>query len=145
MKIEKVICFTAVLLVILSVIALAIISHNRRVPSIGTVTAVGVDVFWDAGCTQNVTLIDWGGIDPGETVEKLLYIRNISTGSANLTLFAGDWSPNATADYVTLTWDYNGSLLSVGEVRPTVFMLTVAGDVVGITNFSFNITIRTMI
>lgn len=122
-------------------IVLGVITYQRRVPSIGNVYAVGVDVYWDAACTQNVTLIDWGEMSPAQTKNVTIYIKNTSTEDADLTLTTENWNPNATSTFLTLTWDYDGTLLHQSEARKTLLLLAVSGATVGITNFSLDIII----
>jgi hypothetical protein len=138
--------YLALLVVLMAVsIVLASMAYNRRIPSTGTVTTVGVEAYWDIACTQNVTVIAWDGIFPSTTKNVTIYIHSTSSKDANLTLITDNWNPNTTSTFVTLTWDYDGTALHPNETRKTVFFLAVSENVTGITDFSFDIIIRAVI
>lgn len=135
------------------VIALALVSivlgamtYQRRIPSIGNVYAVGVDVYWDAACTQNVTLIDWGEIAPSTINNVTIYIKNTSTEDADLTLTTENWNPTNISSFLTLTWNYNGTFLHPNEARQTMLFLAVSDDTTSARSaFSFDIIITATI
>ena len=52
-----------------------------------------------------------------------------------------DWSPHEAAEYISLSWDYDGRNVEHGEVIPVTLTLKVARDVLGIIDFNFNIII----
>jgi len=65
----------------------------------------------------------------------------IEEGWANLDMWIDSWNPTNASDYVVLTWNYNGSLVSVDQSVSVVFTLSVYSNVTGITEFSFDIWI----
>ena len=48
-----------------STVTLAVLNVQRAIPSSGLVVAVNFGVYSDAGCTQNLTFIDWASVYPG--------------------------------------------------------------------------------
>ena len=54
----------AVTAVVLNVLAAGLLIAYQRIPSTGDVKAVGVDVYWDGDCTDNVTSVDWAFWNP---------------------------------------------------------------------------------
>lgn len=133
------------ILVMVISIALASMTYQRRIPSTGIVKTVGVEAYWNVGCTQNVTLIDWGTLYASLVQNVTIYVKNTSNGDANLTLTTQTWTPSNASTFLTLTWNYNGTLLHQNEVRQTVLFLAVSDSITGITNFSFDIIITAMI
>jgi len=129
------------ILVAMIAVSSALMQLTRRIPSTGKIKTVDVGVYWDPECTQNITLIDWGFVEPAETKNVTIYVKNTSNVNGTLTLDTSNWNPSITASYMSLTWDYNGSLLQENEVRKVVLFLTVASDISEITTFSFDITI----
>ena len=59
-------------MVVGSAVTLAVLNVQSAIPSSGMVVAVNVGVYSDAGCTLNLTSIDWGNMyaDLGEIREE---------------------------------------------------------------------------
>ncbi len=114
---------------------------NRTISNVGDVEAIGVGVYWDQACTNNVTYIDWGTIDPGSTVNKICYIQNEGNSVSNVSLQTSNWNPLEAADYINLSWNYSGQSINPDEVIHMQFTLSVSSTIQNITTFSFDITI----
>ena len=110
-------------------------------PNLGTVKAIGVGVYWDSGCTNSVTSTNWGTVEPGSTNDVTVYIKNEGTAGETLSSTAENWSPSTASMYMSLSWDYGGQVIDVGEVVPVTLSLSVSASVTGITSFSFDIVI----
>ena len=82
-----------------------------------------------------------GVIGPGEAKEVTLYLKNTGNVPVNLTLSTENWSPAVAADYMTLTWDYDGTPVVAGAVRRVIITLSVATNITGVAEFSFDILI----
>lgn len=101
-----------------------------------------VGVYWDAKCTKRITSISWGELAPGSTSTVGIYIRNEELApSAYVALLTEAWTPQSASDYLQLSWNYEGNRIPLGGVTPVTLTLRVARNIVGITDFSFNITI----
>lgn len=111
------------------------------VPNLGTVKAMGVGVYWESGCSNRVTSIDWGTVEPGSTNDVTVYIRNEGNAEETLSSTAESWSPSTASMYMSLSWDYGGQVIDVGEVVPVTLSLSVSAGITGITSFSFDIVI----
>jgi len=114
---------------------------NRTVTNSGSVKAVGVGVYWDQACTNAVSSISWGAIDPGTNVNKTVYIRNEGNSAVTMTMTTSNWNPASASTYMTLIWNYGGQTINVNQVVQVKLTLTVSSSVTGITNFTFDITI----
>ena len=117
------------------------IMNNKTVSSNGSVKGVGVGVYWDQPCTNTISSISWGTLDPGSNVNKTIYIRNEGNTAATLSMTTSNWNPTNASSYMTLSWNYGGQTLSVNQVVQVKLTLSVSSSVTGITNFSFDITI----
>ncbi len=109
--------------------------------NLGTVRAMGVGVYWDIGCSNSVASINWGTVAPGSTSDVTVYIKNEGNAAETLSSTAENWSPPIAATYMSLTWDYVGQVIDVGEAVQVTLSLTVSNTIEGITSFSFDITI----
>jgi len=119
----------------------AVMSSYRTVHSTGSVKAIGVGVFQDSGCTQALTSVDWGTLEPGTVKNVTVYVKNTGNAPATLSLQTGNWSPAGANSYLTLGWNYGGAALAVNEVKTVVLSLQISASITGITGFSFDITI----
>ena len=67
-----------------SAVTFAVLQRSVSFPTSGLVVGVNVGVFADSACTQNLTSVSWGSVDPGESVGRTVYVKN--TGNAPITL-----------------------------------------------------------
>ena len=134
------------LAVLLSIVALTMlasgfIQSSVRIVGRGTVKAVGVGVFWDSNCTNPVSFIDWGMVEPDSMNDVTVYVWNEGNVAASISLATENWNPSNASDYLTLSWNYDGRQLNLLEVVQVTLTLTVSSSVQGITSFSFNIIV----
>jgi len=116
---------------------------QRRVYSTGRVfvSTLGVEVFWDAFCTNNVTEIAWGELMPGETASKTMFVKNTGNTDVTLSLTTASWNPPNVAVYIGVTWDAESANLVAGGVREVLLTLSVSPDITETTDFSLEIII----
>lgn len=115
--------------------------RNQTISNTGSVEAIGVGVYWDQSCADTVTSIDWGVLEPDSNVTRTVYIRNEGNTEATLSVATSNWNPSDASNYMTLGWDYGGQTLNANEVIEVKLTLSVSASIVGITTFSFDITI----
>lgn len=128
-------------LVALTVLASGFTQSSVRIRGQGTVKAVGVGVFWESNCTNTVSFIDWGIVEPGSLNNVTVYVRNEGNVAANISLATENWNPSNASDYLSLSWNYDGRQLNPLEVVQVTLTLRVSSSVQGITSFSFDITV----
>ncbi len=139
--------FLMVLLVIGSLVFLAsnLIAGQTfwftSIRSRGDIDAIDVGVYSDENCSDDVSFIDWGNIEPGLVKNVSLFFRNEGTVAADLFLSTDNWSPSNASEFLTLTWDYSGRTLDLFEIVPITLTLQVSPSVSGIKSFSFDIII----
>lgn len=139
----------AALALILYTLSLSMISQvtssslqsSRAVSNVGEVKAIGVGIFWDQGCTTEVSSINWGVIEPGSSKNVTVYIRNEGNSAVSLTMNVSNWTPLNAPDYMDLGWNYEGQFINVSEVLEVTFTLAILSETQGITSFSFDIVI----
>jgi len=121
--------------------ALASVQKSRTVSNAGTVKAIGVGVYWDSACTNSLSSIGWGTLEPGSSKNVTCYIRNEGNSASTLSMNISNWNPSNASDYITLSWNYNGQPINPSGVIQVTFTLSVLPSIEGITSFSFDITI----
>ncbi len=120
---------------------MSLVQTNAKLSNQGSIKAIGVEVYWDSALTNKVTSIDWGTIDPGAKVNKTVYIKNVGNAASTLSMSTSNWNPSNAATYMTLTWDYSGQTVNIGQSVQVKFTLTTSSSITGITSFSFDLTI----
>jgi len=110
----------------------------------GTVKAMGVGVYLDSSCSNAVSFVDWGTIEPDSAKNIAVYVRNEGNGIITLILGTDNWTPSNASNYMTLSWDYADQPIDLQEVVQITLTLSTSPDIEGITNFSFDIIINTI-
>jgi hypothetical protein len=118
---------------------LSLVQNSNTVSSVGTIKGVGVGIYSEYACTNKVTSINWGVLDPGSNKTTIVYVRNEGNTAATLSQTTQNWNPTAASSYLTMRWDYAGQTLSVNQILQVKLTLTISSTVTGITNFSFDI------
>ncbi|MGD6850536.1 MAG: hypothetical protein ACQCN6_00575 [Candidatus Bathyarchaeia archaeon] len=128
--------------IVLTSTTVAVLTVNQNVSSSGTVsTSPNIGVYSDSGCTQSLTTINWGTVDPGASETQTIYVKNTGTASMTLAMSVTNWNPAGASTYMALTWNRQDTELSPGQSTAATLTLTVNSGITGITNFSNSITI----
>jgi hypothetical protein len=138
---RKILPLIVLVLIALATCVAALLTSETRIPSVGTIKTVGVEAFWDINCTSRVTEIDWGRVEPGYHVNATIFLRNEGNAPITLSLRTENWSPSNASDHMTLSWDYAYQTVDPGAVVKVNLTLAVSSDIIGITNFTFDIII----
>jgi hypothetical protein len=129
-------------LVAVSALVSGLLIASQTIPNTGNVRAVGVGVYSDSACTQEVTLIQWGTLDPGDTSDETVYIRNEGSIAVVLSMTTENWDPASASSYITLGWNLEqGYVLNHGQSVETVLTLSVSSSISGVESFTFDIII----
>lgn len=133
----------AVLAIVIVAIAVTAVTvyYTLRIRGRGVIKTIGLEAYADEDCTQIVSEVDWGLIGPQEVKKITLYLKNTGNIPVNMTLTTENWTPSIAADYMTLTWDYDGSPVAPDAVCRVDLILSVSCDITGVDNFAFDIVI----
>jgi len=124
-------------------------TSNLTVPSLGTVKTIGVEVYWDQNRENKTGTIDWDEVWLGSSKNVTLYIQSVSNYKITINLNVTDWNPANISEYMTLSWDYNGTLFNPGETIQVTLTLSIPSSQSfvrylideKVQNFSFDIHI----
>jgi hypothetical protein len=143
MAMQKMVVGTALAVVVVLMVAsaLALLSANQTLTNSGTIGTVNVGVYSDATCTDPVSSITWGALNPGASAVQTVYVKNTGTMTETLNMTSTGWTPSTCSTYMTLTWTAEGASVTAGNDVQANVTLTVSSSITGITAFSFNITI----
>jgi len=110
-------------------------STFSRVSALETYGDLGA--YWDNECTQRVTSIEWGVLQPGSNKNINLFIKNEGDNTICPTLSTENWSPSIAFEYLNLEWNCTGESINSGEKLQIMLTLTIP-FVVDFTDFSFD-------
>ncbi len=124
-----------------SAVTSAFLSQQRSIPSTGLVLAVNLGVYADAGCSVNLTAIDWGSLYPGDSASRTVYVKNSGNTAIVLAMSTNGWNPAIAEGQLSVSWDKGGASLGSGESTAAVLTLSVSASVHDVTSFSVYVTI----
>jgi hypothetical protein len=127
--------------IVLTAAVMAALSDSTSIPFNGTINTVGVEAYSDSACTQLITALDVGNVDPGSSVTQIVYIKNSGSIPVRLSMAASGWSPSGASSYLSLSWNRPNYLLNAGASVSATLTLTVAADTGSLTTFSCTVTI----
>jgi len=122
------------------------IPGNANISSSGNIYVAGVEVF---GGDLQGNSVNLGSLQVGDSKSFSFYIRSTSNFPVTLSLNATDWSPPGIDLYLSLSWNYNGTILNPGNQIPVTLTLNspLSSDFENylienqINTFNFNINI----
>ena len=118
------------------------VTSSKTITSTGKLKALNVEVYQDSACTQILSQIDWGSLEPGAVIEKTIYVKNSGNTASIIRLSTSNWNPTEASNYFTLSWNKEGATVNPNSVATAVLKLTVSSSISGISTFSFNIVIQ---
>jgi len=106
------------------------------------VKTVGVKIYWERRCVNEVSSIDWGAVEAGLFKNATVYVKNMGDVAITLSLSTANWNPSSASSYITLGWDYDGQPVKRAKVIPIKLTLSIPSQsIMEITDFSFDIII----
>jgi hypothetical protein len=146
---KKIVIVTATLLICVSALSLVTPAISKKpdktaktLPATSAADEpVGIETYWDSKCTQRVSSLDWGSVEPGTTETVTLFFKNKGKTPITLSYYISDLQPSEIANYLTLNWDYAGQAIKFKEILQVLFTLQVSEDAETIQAFSFDIDI----
>ena len=142
----KVVIATVLLVIYVAFLSLASpvmspVQRSKTVSNVGSITAIGVGIYWNQEGTDKVSSINWGTLEPGSNKSVTVYIENEGDSAVSLSFYTSNWNPSNASDYVNLNWDYGGQFINAGEIVQVTFTLSISVSIEGIETFGFDITI----
>ena len=127
----------------LTLVTFGSIIDSMVIGSGGTVNLpVDVGFYWDSNCANPVSLVDWGTIEPGSTVDVTVFVRNEGSQTISLDITAENWSPIETTSYMTFSSNCIGQPISPQEILQITLSLSTSPNIEEITSFSFDISVN---
>ena len=147
MSVDKITAYKSIIVILLvlafsaAFLVYGILSKSFTVKNTGYIEAIGVEVYFDAECTNRTSTIDWGYIRPGGAKNIAVYIKNNGTVPMILSYNITSWSPPEAQNYITFSWNAEGAIVNGGQVIQVTLSLAVDENVSDISSFSFDLVI----
>lgn len=143
MAMQKISMGTILTIAIVGMVVTAVgaLVATRTISNVGSVKAIGVGVYWDSSCTNPVSSINWGELQPSIMKNVTIYLKNEGNVKMKLSMTASNWSPAQASSYMTLSWNCENYVLNPGAVVSAVLTLSVSPNISGITSFRFDVII----
>jgi hypothetical protein len=107
----------------------------------GTINTINLGVYSDSDCTQVVTALNVGTLNPGGTATQTVYIKNTGKVAETLTMTTNNWTPTNANTRLTLSWNRQNTVLNAGESIQATLTLTAASNTGSLTTFSCDVTL----
>jgi hypothetical protein len=117
------------------------VQTSLTIANSGTISTVGVGVYYNSACTNRTSSIDWGLLAPGGQKSVTVYVRNEGTAAVTLTQSTSNWNPSTASSFLSLSWSYNGQTINPGASLQVTLTLTVSSSISGVSGYSFDIVI----
>jgi hypothetical protein len=119
----------------------ALLTTNQTVPLNGTINAVNLAVYSDSNCTQTLSTLNVGTLNPGGTATQTIYVKNTGNIAETLTMSTSNWNPSNANTSLTLSWNRNNYVLPTGQSIQATLTLTAAANTGSLTTFSCDVTL----
>jgi len=124
------------------VVSYAAVNSLVQIRNVGTIRAIGVEIYANDALTEVLNEIPWGTLDPGETRSVNAWVKNTGNDAQKLILWTESWVPVDAQNSILLTWNYGNSWIGAGDYISVVFTLSVDPNISGVTSFSFDIWVK---
>jgi hypothetical protein len=86
---------------------------DRSISTTGTIYVRDLELYGgDIKSNAGEEYIDWGELYLGASKSASFYVRSNSNVDVELGLNVTNWMPAGIDDYIDISWDYNGTVLS---------------------------------
>ena len=119
-----------------------LLTATKTLDSTGTIRAINIEVYSDLACTQPVSSLDWGVPEPGDTVNRVVYLKNIGNADMTMNMYVSNWTPVGVDTYLSLSWDQENTVMIPDEVLLSTISLSVDNGITGVSDFSYQITLQ---
>lgn len=135
------VAIAALVIVMSSRSVIGLLTTPLTLSSGGSIKTVNVAAYSDSGCTNKVSSVNWGTVEPGSSKNVTIYLKNEGNTPLTLSLSTANWNPASAASYMSITWNYSGAQIASGSVIQVTLTLKVSGSVSGVSSFTVDIVI----
>lgn len=118
------------------------ITSSLTIGNTGKLKAINVEVYQDSSCTQVLSQIDWGSLEPNAVINKIVYVKNTGNTQMTLHLSSSNWNPVEASNYITLSWNKENTSVAPGSIVTASLKLAISSSISEISTFNFNIVIQ---
>ena len=71
----------------------------------------------------------------------MIYLKNEAAEDVTLSMSLSDWTPSNAEDYITISWDCEGEVISPDQILVATLICSVSVDINGVSAFDVTIVI----
>ena len=128
-------------MVLAAVFASGALISSKTVDSTGIIATTDLGIYSNSACTQSLTLVNWGTVSPGNSVTRIIYVKNLGTTQMTLGMSGENWNPANANGPITVTWNRENTTIAPNQVTSATLTLSVSSSISAITSFSLDIVI----
>ena len=102
---------------------------------------IKINLYSDQACTTPLTSVEWGEITAGGDSNIVVYVKNSGDTSVLLSLTTENWNSLTSKNNMDLSWNYDGSLITSGQIRQVTLTLSVDPVCPDLNSFGFDIVV----
>jgi len=107
-------------------------NYTRTVSTTGSITVQGLEIYggdvkYDP--QYETVIVDWGELALGAYKNASFYVRSNSNVDVELNMNVTNFAPPGIEDYITISWNYNGTLLNPTQEIPITVNLEIASSI----------------
>jgi hypothetical protein len=123
--------------------AIGLLISEQVLTSSGNIVILNLSIktYSDSACTNQINTLSWGTLNQGSHKEITIYLKNSGNVPATLDCSFTGWNPSIASNYITISWNRNGSTIGPGEILSAKFSLDVSDNIVNVSTFSCTTTI----
>jgi hypothetical protein len=103
--------------------------------------APNLGLYTNSACTNILNSISWGSVAAGTNTTQTIYLKNLGTAPITLNLSVTTWQPTNASNYLSISWDQQGTTLNAGQSTQATITLTASAFVEGVMDFSNHIMV----
>ena len=123
-------------------VSYAAVNSLVQISNVGTIRAIGVEVYADGELATLMHEISWGTLNPGDGRSVNAWIKNTGNDAQKLILWTEGWDPVAAQNSISLSWSYNNEWIQPGSAVAVTFTLSVDPGIAGVDSFFFDIWVK---
>lgn len=98
-------------------------------------------LYFDVDCTEKVSTLNWGSLEPGSHNILTIYVRNVGSRSSIVRLSSRNWTPSKLDASTYLSWNLENATVKPNEIRRAELTLHIGDNMFSVSELNFEVII----